>query len=70
MKKLLIAGIGVAITAMISGCFTAGIPDTTYAKLGQYIDSQLKAKAQSGKFYSKYQIPSDDELQKIADRLQ
>lgn len=68
MKKLLIAGVGVAMTALISGCFTAGVPDTTYAKLGQYIDSQLKAKAQSGKFYSKYRIPSDDEIRKIAER--
>ena len=68
MKKLMIAVVGTAMTAMLSGCFTAVKDDMTRSKLETHIASQLKAKAQSGKFYSKYQLPSDDILKKLAAR--
>ena len=64
----MIAVVGTAMTAMLSGCFTAVKDDMTRSKLETHIASQLKAKAQSGKFYSKYQLPSDDILKKLAAR--
>ena len=68
MKKLMIAVVGAAMTAVLSGCFTAVNGETTRAKIEDHIASQLRAKAQSGKFYSKYQVPPDDILQKLAAR--
>ena len=68
MKKLMIAVVGTAMTAMLSGCFTAVKDDMTRSKLETHIAFQLKAKAQSGKFYSKYQLPSDEVLRNLSQR--
>ena len=68
MKKLMIAVVGTAMTVILSGCFTAVKDDMTRSKLETHIASQLRAKAQSGKFYSKYQLPSDEVLRNLSQR--
>ena len=64
----MIAVVGTAMTAILSGCFTAVKDDMTRSKLETHIASQLRAKAQSRKFYSKYQLPSDEVLRNLSQR--
>ncbi len=71
MKRILQIALGVIVALIAVGCATTTVetewPEQQIAAaLERHINISLSTKADAGKFYSKYLIPSDEELKRIA----
>ena len=71
MKRILQIALGVIVALIAVGCATTTVEtewpeQQIVAALERHINISLSTKADAGKFYSKYLIPSDEELKRIA----